>query len=102
MLGDGLAKNKSCLLLVINACNINKTSSMAAFMPGFQNNTSVNTLCLNENEIRDEQAILLLHMIKFKAERRDKELWREGLRKPSMSNFNKTFSQSPTAAVSST
>lgn len=98
MLGDGLATNKSVITLNINCCNLNSSVNMKDLMSGFQHNDSVQTLCLNENELKDEHALLILLMIKVKAERRDKIIWREGLRKPSRSSLCKTHGSSPTAA----
>lgn len=67
-------------------------------MQGFQNNSSVKTLTINESDLRDEQGIFILQMIRQQAEKRDQGQWTEGLRqqynsKSSLGNRSVTVDQ---------
>ena len=67
-------------------------------MQGFQNNSSVKTLTINESDLRDEQGIFILQMIRQQAEKRDQGQWTEGLRqqynsKSSLGNKSVTVDQ---------
>lgn len=49
-------------------------------MAGVKYNDSIRKIILTDNEIGDEQALCILSMIKFQAEKRDRDQWLEGLR----------------------
>ena len=71
-LGAALGKNKSLRALKISLCNLNDRKCLEELMTGVKYNDSLRKVALTDMEIGDDQALCILSMIKFQAEKRDR------------------------------
>ena len=94
LLGQGIGQNTYIKEFAISTCNINNNNNIQELMSGLMKNDCLRKLNLSDNDLKDDQGITVLNMIKYQAEKRDRSQWLEGLRKPS-STSKPASSRSP-------
>lgn len=80
LLGDGIAKSRSLTFLSLTFCGLNYLSHLEGLMKGVNENESIETINLSDNDLNDQEGLFLVRYIKNQAEKRENALWRTGLR----------------------
>ena len=79
-MGDGIAKSRSLTFLSLTFCGLNHLSNLEGLMKGVNENESIETINLSDNDLNDQEGLFIVRYIKNQAEKRENALWRTGLR----------------------